>query len=89
MESEQFEPPTRGEIDDLIAQCALSVNTWKGNAEYRRRLEVELFGRRPIRRRGSDTLLGACAYQYSNLPSYIISAILKRILSLMFFDISE
>lgn len=36
-------PPTKEEIDRIIATLQTGMKTWKGNPGYARTLEVELF----------------------------------------------
>lgn len=38
-----MEPPTMQELDRIISTLSKNLGTWKGNADYRRILEVELF----------------------------------------------
>ena len=38
-----MQPPTMDELERIISTLSKNLGTWKGNAEYRRILEVELF----------------------------------------------
>lgn len=40
---EMFTPPSKAELDDLIATLKKTVSTWKSNPGYKRQCEVELF----------------------------------------------
>jgi len=51
-EAPPIAPPTRAELDRVITTIEKNLRTWKGNADYGRFLEIELYclqAQRPVR----------------------------------------